>query len=106
MSAGANVDWEKHASKLMNVQAKITLIYDDVAAAADFAALWTATQVMAVEHGPEGNASGKPRHLQNFKINSISGPTTGHDKPAVILEFDLISTGVPTANVYAGDSFA
>lgn len=105
VSAGSGVNWESHASKLRNITAKVMLVYDDATAAADFAALVTANDIIAVEYGPEGNTAGKPRHLQSFKINGINGPTTNHDKTLVTLEYDMISTGTPTANIYAGDTF-
>lgn len=105
VSAGAGVLWQKNAPKLFSAKATIKLIYDDVAAASDFAALWQSDQVFTVVYGPQGNTAGLPRHEQDFKINSIKGPTTTHDKKAVMLEFDLISTGVPTANIYAGGTF-
>jgi len=81
------------------------LVYDDAAAAADFAALTTATDIMAVVYGPEGNATGKPCHDQDFKVNSIKGPTTNHDKTLVTLEYAVISTGTPRKNIFAGDTF-
>ncbi len=105
VSAGAGIEWEKHASKLKSSSAKISLIYNDTQAAADYAALWTTSQVVDVVYGPEGSATGKPCHHQSFLITGITGPTTGHDKPAVMVEFDMIGTGVPTKNIYAGDTF-
>jgi len=105
VSAGAGVDWEKHAEKLKRVEATITLVYDDVAAATDMAALTTANSVVRVIHGPEGNAAGKPCHDQNFLITGIDGPTTNHDKTLVTLEYSLIGTGTPTKNIFAGDTF-
>lgn len=105
VSAGAAVEWEKHASKLRNVGGTITLVYDDTQAAADQAALYTANDIIAVVHGPEGNAAGKPKHDQDFKINTISGPSTNHDKTMVTLQYEVISTGVPRKNFYAGDTF-
>jgi len=105
VSAGAGIDWEKHASKLKNISATMTLVYDDANAANDMAALMTANDVVIVTYGPEGNATGKPKHEQAFKYNSVGGPTTGHDKPLVVLSYAMISTGVPTANIYDGDTF-
>lgn len=105
VSAGAGIEWEKHASKLRNIGGKITLVYDDLTAAADQAALYTATDIIAVVHGPEGNTAGKPKHDQDFKINSINGPTTNHDKTLVTLEYDVISTNEPRSNFYVGDTF-
>lgn len=105
VSAGANIAWEKHASKLKNVGATVTLVYDDTDAAGDIADLFTANDIIAVVYGPESNTSGKPKHDQDFKINSINGPTTNHDKTLVTLEYDLISTGEPRSNIYEGDTF-
>lgn len=105
VSAGANIVWEKHADKLMNVGGTITLVYDDTQAATDMAALYTSNSVIAIVHGPEGNAAGKPKHDQDFKINGINGPTTNHDKTLVTLQYDVISHGAPRKNFYAGDTF-
>ena len=104
VSAGTG-EWEKHAAKLMSAKAKASLVYDDTAAATDQAALWTTTQKVAVVYGPEGNTAGKPCHSQTFLITGITGPTTGHDKPLVMWEFDMVGSGTPTKNIYAGDTF-
>lgn len=104
-SAGAGIDWKKRASKLRDVSGTIIVVYDSDSAAADMAALATADDIVEIVYGPEGNAAGKPCHQQNFKINSINGPTTGHDKPLVVLEYAVVSTDVPTKNFYAGDTF-
>jgi hypothetical protein len=105
VSAGAGIDWEKHASKLKNISATLTLVYDDTAAANNIAALATANDIVAIVYGPEGNATGKPKHEQSFKVNSVEGPSTNHDKTLVVLTYSLISSGVPTSNIYAGDTF-
>lgn len=105
VSAGAGVEWEKHASKLKNVSATVTLVYDDTSAANDLFALVVAGDVVAVVYGPEGNAAGKPKHDQDFKINSISGPSTNHDKTLVTLAWEMISTDEPRSNIYEGDTF-
>ena len=105
VSAGANVAWEKHASKLKKITATVTLIYDDATAAADMAALVTATDVVAIVHGPEGNTAGKPKHDQDFLMTSVDGPKTNHDKTLVTLVYECVSTGVPRSNFYAGATF-
>lgn len=105
VSAGAGIEWEKHASKLKNVGGTITLVYDDTAAAANMAALHTTNSIVAVVYGPEGNAAGKPKHDQDFLIKTISGPTTNHNKTLVTLQYEVISTGEPRSNFYAGDTF-
>jgi hypothetical protein len=105
VSAGAGVEWEKHASKLKNIGATVTLVYDDSAAATDMAALVTANDIVAVVYGPENNTVGKPKHDQDFKINSVAGPSANHDKTLVTLTYTMISTDEPRSNIYAGDTF-
>lgn len=105
ISAGANVAWEQHAGKLMVVNAKLQLVYDDAAAAANMAALWVATAVVAIVFGPEGNTAGKPCLSCNFKLNGIDGPSPEYSKSLVVFDYDLVSTGVPTKNLWAGDTF-
>lgn len=105
VSSGAGVSWEKHASKLKSISATVTLVYDDTAAANDMAALVTANDIVAVIYGPEGNTVGKPKHDQDFKVNSVAGPTTNHDKTLVTLTYTLISTDEPRSNIYDGDTF-
>lgn len=105
VSAGAGVEYEKHAAKLKSATAKISLIYDDTQAATDIAALHTTSSVVAVVYGPEGNTAGKPCDSRNWLITGISGPSTGHDKPLVMLEFDLVATGTPTKDIHKGETF-
>ncbi len=105
ISAGANVNWEAHAAKLFVINAKLQLIYDDVAAATAMAALWTATAVVAIVFGTESNTAGKPCLSANFKLNGIDGPGPKFDKPLVVFDYDLVSTGTPTKNMWAGDTF-
>lgn len=105
VTAGTGVDWEAHATKLFNASGTIILVYDDTAAAAAFAALWDVDMVIPIVYGPEGSATGKPCHNQSFKINSIKGPTTNVDKTLVTLEYDVVSSGTPTKNIWAGDTF-
>lgn len=105
VSAGSGVQWEQHAGKLLVINAKMTLVYDDAAAAAAFAARWTASMITAIVFGPEGSAVGKPCLSASFKINGIDGPSPKYDESLVVLEYDLVSTGVPTKNMWAGDTF-
>lgn len=104
-SAGASIDWKSRASKLKETSGTIVLVYDDATAAADQAALYEEDSIVEVVYGPEGNAAGKPCHQQDYMITGISGPSTKHDKPLVTLEYSVTSTGAPTKNIYAGDTF-
>ena len=104
-SAGAGIDWASRGTKLLSMNSKIILVYDDVAAANDQAALWDDTLIVPIVYGPEGNESGKPCHDADFKISKINGPATKQDKSRTEFEYAIVSTGTPRKNIYAGDTF-
>ena len=108
VSHGADTDWEKHASKLKVVNATAIGIYDDTTAAADVTAMLdlSGDDIVTVVYGPEGNASGKPKHEQDFLVTRVNGPATNHDKTLVTWELTLISTGEPVTDIYAGGTFS
>lgn len=105
VTAGAGVEYEKHAAKLKAGTAKITLMYDDTQAATDMSALYNANSIITVVYGPEGNATGKPCDNRSWLITGITGPSTAYDKPAVMLEFDLVASGTPTKDIHKGETF-
>jgi hypothetical protein len=105
VTAGAGSVWEEHAGKLRGAKAKITLAYNDTQAATDMAALYTSNSVIAVVYGPEGNTVGKPCDSRSWLITGVSGPSTNVEKNMVVLEFELVATGTPTKNIFAGETF-
>lgn len=105
VTAGAGAVWEEHAGKLRGASAKITLAYNDTQAATDMAALYTANSVIAVVYGPEGSTVGKPCDSRSWLVTGVSGPSTNVEKSMVVLEFDLVATGTPTKNIFAGETF-
>lgn len=104
-TGGAGVEWVSRQGKLKSISGRVTLMYDDASAAADFARLVSNDDVVAIVWGPEGNGAGKPAHDQDFIISGITGPTQGHDKPVLTIEFNIQSSGAPRKNMYAGDTF-
>jgi len=108
VSGGSGINWEEHADKLSKINFKVTIIYNPTTVSADIDAITNSLgrgTVVALVRGPEGNATGKPKHDQDVLITAISGPGTGHDKPAVLFEITGISSGAPRSNLYAGDTF-
>lgn len=109
VTAGAGTEWEDHAGKLKVANGKLTIIYDTARVTADLAAIADTTQakmVVPIEYGPEGNASGKPYHDQDFLVTKITGPSVHVEKNKVVFEMDCISAGTPRKNIYAGDTVA
>jgi len=105
VTAGSGSTHEEHAAGLKSAKAKITLAYNDTQAATDMAALYVATEVIAVVYGPEGNTAGKLCDNRNWLITNISGPSTQVSKEPVLLEYDLVATGTPTKDIHKGDTF-
>lgn len=108
VSAGSGIDWEEHADKLSRINGKVTVVYDVSSVVTDIDTI-TATlgrgSVIPIVYGPEGNTAGKPKHDQDFLVTAISGPSVGHDKPAVLFEMTVVSSGAPRSNIYAGDTW-
>jgi len=105
LTAGSGTAYEEHGAKLRGAKAKITLAYNDTQAATDMSAQYAASMVIPVVYGPEGSTAGKPCDSRNWLITGISGPSTAVDKPAVILEFELVGTGTPTKDIHKGETF-
>jgi len=105
VTAGSGTAYEEHAAGLKSAKAKLTLAYNDTQAATDMAAIHTATEVVAIVYGPEGNTAGKPCDSRSWLITGISGPSTKVEKAPVLLEFDLVGTGTPTKDIHNGDTF-
>ena len=105
ITAGSGTEYEEHAAGLKGAKAKLTLAYNDTQAATDMAAIHTATEIVAIVYGPEGNTAGKPCDNRSWLITNISGPSTKVEKEPVLLEFDLVGTGTPTKNIHHGDTF-
>jgi hypothetical protein len=107
VSAGAGTEYKKSASKLKERTAKLTLAYLTTSAPTNISALYGLSNdhVIPVVYGPEGNTAGKPKDDCDWLITAINGPTTAVDKPAVLWEIDLVSTGEPRSNIYNGATF-
>ena len=105
VTAGSGAVYEEHNGKLVAAKMKITLAYNDTQAATDLAAQYVSTHKVAVVYGPEGNSSGKPCDNRSWLITSVTGPNMGVDMPVVELEFEMVGTGVPTKDIFKGETF-
>jgi hypothetical protein len=106
-SAGTGTTHKKSASKLQEVTAKVTIVWDSASAPTDIAALYglSSLHVIPIVYGPENNTTGKPKDDRDYLVTGINGPSTNVDKTLVMLEVDLVSTGEPRSNIYEGDTF-
>lgn len=58
--------------------------------------------VVEIEFGPEGNAAGKPRHVQKFNITSVEQSDKTVGKAAVEFTIQAESAAAPTVNMFDG----
>lgn len=107
-SYGAGIEWERHKSKLSNIQATITIIWDSADAPTDASAIVPNGRgdTIALMYGPQGGTAGLPIHDQDFLVTGISGPSVVQDKGIVTMQITCISDGEPRSNIYAGDTVA
>lgn len=105
VTAGSGTVYSEHAAKLVDVDIEITLAYNDTQAATDMAAQYTATRIIPIVYGPEGNTAGKPCDNRNYLITDIDGPNTTVDKAVSELVFKGKGTGTPTKDIFKGETF-
>lgn len=60
---------------------------------------------VAFEYGPEGNATGKPKHVQDCIIDSLDGISQSVEKAPVTVTINLSGADVPTSDIMAGASY-
>lgn len=62
-------------------------------------------QIVTIEYGSEGNASGKPRHVQTFNITKAEH-SVNVDKSHVIFEISGEGADAASIDMYAGGVYA
>lgn len=60
--------------------------------------------IVAMEWGPESNTAGKPRHVQDIAIESVSMTQTA-DKKAVMFEASARGSTAPTYDMFNGATY-
>lgn len=100
VTAGSGRTHVQRAAGLNDTTISITLAYDSAGVSSYIATLQRGN-IIPIEYGPESNVSGKPRHLQNFIIESIS---MEEDVEKNEMVFDISGSGAdaPTYDMYSG----
>lgn len=62
-------------------------------------------QIYVIDFGPEGNASGKPRHTQSVMVEKATGPKVTAKKDHVTFSLSFVPNDIPTNDLYAGATF-
>lgn len=83
----------------------VVITYDDASAAADMAALQAQT-AYTFEWGPEGQVSGKPRHVQSMILDSMDPSEQTVQKAHVTFTLNFVGADEPTVDMNAGGAYA
>lgn len=100
VTAGAGTTHVQRAAGLNDTTISITLAYDSGGVSTYIASLTRGLKI-PIEYGPESNVSGKPRHVQQFVIESV---TVEQDVEKNEMVFDIQASGAdaPTSDLFAG----
>jgi hypothetical protein len=97
---GAGVDWMQRAPGLNDMKGTINIGYDSTAVQSIIQHI-APGQVVSLEYGPESNVSGKPRHVQNVLVETVSHGLKV-DKSPVTFALSIVGADAPSVNMFAG----
>lgn len=100
VTRGAGATHIARAPGLKDTTASVQIGYDD-SNAGTIMTLFKMGQTIKLTYGPEGNTSGKPKHVQDFLITSAPH-TISVSKDAVVWDVAMDAAGAPTTDMYAG----
>ena len=100
-TSGSGVTDVENLPGLRSHTISIMLAYDTATFSSDGPKLLGKQTVV---YGPEGNASGKPKHEQDF---ILTGAPVTQSSQKTLMEFSIsgTSTGAPTEDMYDNDTF-
>ena len=104
VTQGSGTDHVERAVGLKDTSISIQIGYDTTLATT-LVQLIKPGAIVAVTYGPEGSASGKPKHLQNF-IFSSAPHTVTVGKDQVVWYVSGEGADTPTTDMYAGGVWA
>src|SRR4051812_35937508 len=87
ITAGCGTDAVQRAAGLDDYKFTADLMYDSAAIASQIQHL-RAGLIVPIEYGKEGATSGKPRHVQNFVIDSFTPGADNVDKTASVIHIE------------------
>jgi hypothetical protein len=100
VTAGCGAEHVMRAPGLDDYKMSVTLMYD-ITKIDDYIQKLKPGAIIAVEYGPEGNVSGKPRHVQDFIVGG-SSHSRNVTKTKTEFSIDLQGAGAPSINLYDG----
>ena len=102
ITAGSGTDDRQRGVGLKDHSLSFDIYHDT---AAGYALTLIAVGSHAFIYGPEGNASGKPKHTQTMIIESAPHEV-GVEKPLVAYSVSAVGAAAPSDNMFAGGVWA
>ena len=104
-TAGSGRSHVQRAPGLKDYKLTLTLAYNDTDRA-NYVAKLKPQQVYQVVFGPEGNASGKPKHDQSMVLDNTSGLKGNVDKKPVFFKLKFSGADEPISDFYDNAVFS
>lgn len=105
VTAGSGAEHVQRKPKLRDTTASFTAAYVDGTVPQYIYRIQPGKTINWVS-GPEGSASGKPKHQQMMIVKSIDGPKPTVDKSKIVFAAELEGAEAPQVDIYAGGTFA
>jgi hypothetical protein len=99
VTAGSSTTWRERAEGLKDASATLTVVYDVAYAATMLPLVEVGTH--SIIYGPEGSATGKPKHAQSFIITSVPHEVNV-EKSRVALTCSMEAAAAPTTDMFSG----
>ena len=105
VTAGSGTEHVQKAAKLRDGSGNVTVAYIQ-SQVPQYIIKVTPGARLNMVYGPEGTASGKPKHQQDVIIKSVDGPKQTVDKSAILFELEWEAADAPMVDIYKGGTFA
>jgi len=99
VTAGSGTAHRERNEGLKDTKAQLVIIYDTALASTHLPLMEVGTHT--ITYGPEGNATGKPKHVQSFIITGTPHEVTV-EKSRVILTASMEGAATPTTDMFSG----
>jgi hypothetical protein len=103
ITAGSGTEHVERAAGLNDTSISMSIGYD-AADVQTYIQKIRPGQVLSIEYGPEGNTSGKPKHVQTFNITG-AGFTVNVDKSFVVFDVQGEGAAAPSSNMFTGSVY-
>lgn len=104
VTAGAGTDHTQRAKGMDDTKMTITFRYQTAAVGVTLIHLFRPGNINQIEFGPESNTAGKPKHVQNFIVDSnpIKIPVK---KDSIVLEVSMSGSDAASTDMFTDGTY-